>query len=135
MALLNAFFPRAVALRLFLADEIPPSEDQAQEEKEEEDGGARPGLRDRNRAEDERVIAAVERQVLGVFDDAYMNKGLVYAVLERVLAAVVPELSAAGAATAAAAAAGPAAPDEDGEGKGKGRGIVAGLLKERGVVL
>lgn len=62
-------------------------------------------------------------QMLDLFcGDEYILRHLVYAVVERVVAVVIPELNVGGGAAAAAAAA------EEGKGKG-----VAELLMERGI--
>lgn len=107
VALLNALFPRTVALRLFCPEMAPSLLDMVVGE----GGGSPAEKREQTRRENERLVAAVHEEVLCVFEDGYMNKGLVYAVLERVLGSIFPEL----------------------RGGESGVGVEA-LLRERGVV-
>lgn len=95
VALLN-LLPRAAAMALFGPVDVamePDSEDASQK---------------RRHGEDMALVTVVEQTVLAPFGNAYMNRHLVFSVLERVLVAVCPEL-------------------------GDGGGSIASLLEERGV--
>jgi hypothetical protein len=46
--------------------------------------------------EEERILTAIEMGILDVFGDVYMNKHLMYSILELVLVRLMPELSERG---------------------------------------
>lgn len=61
-------------------------------------GGVTVSDQDEEEQEEERILNEIETGILDVFGDVYMNKHLMYSIIELVLARLMPELSERGVA-------------------------------------